>query len=168
MISLVILFLSFHGCSDKNPGIDISLQENEQLEDIAAGWWIKELGLHYGAQSKYITIQIHDYLHEKARLLDKYQADDGALTAIWEYDGKTTQIVIEEKIYQSSDGQNIWMTYEYPSPGTTWSNIIPSDYTRLKPDRKYEHAVTIHSVADGKARLFLFGGGEYCRRISLF
>jgi len=105
------LLISVYGCSDKNTGIKVRLPDNQRLEDTPAGWWIKELGLHYDAQSKYLTEQMHNHLVERAKLLEKYRDDDDALTAIWEYYSKSMHIVIEEKIYKSSDGETIWMKF---------------------------------------------------------
>lgn len=167
-ILLAVLLVSVYSCSDKNSGIDIRLSENQRIEDMAAGWWIKDLDLENGKQSKYITVQMHYRLIQQARLINRYNNDRNGLVAIWEYYGKTNPVIIKEEIYEGSDGQTIWMSYEYPSPGVLWSKVIPADYQRLKPNRKYEHAVTIHSTADKGARIFLFGWGDYCTRISIF
>lgn len=165
---MVILVLSAQGCSDRNSCIDISLPESQRIEDTAVGWWIKGLVLHYGNQSKYITTQMHIRLNAEAKLIDKYINDRKGQVTIWEYYNNNTPIIIKEEVNEGSDGQTIWMSYEYPYPGIIWSKIIPADFQRLKPNRKYEHAVTIDSAADKGARVFLFGWGEYCTRISIF
>jgi hypothetical protein len=163
-ILFAIFLISTNSCSDKNSGIEIILPEYQRLEHTAAGWWISELGLHYDAQSKYITDQIHDLLIARARLINRYNESDDKFVAIWQYYGKNKSVIIKEE----TNKDIIWMSYEYPPPGVPWKEIIPFDYQRLKPNRKYEHGVTINSVTDKGARLFLFGWGDYCTRIDVF
>ena len=63
--------------------------------------------------------------------------------------------------------RNLWITIEFEK-GIAYSELLPDQYQMLDPVRTYEHAVTVESSADQHRRLFLFGYGPLCRRISLF
>ena len=159
----VILILVPFACSEKNSSINIRLPENQRLEDTAAGWWIKEIGLHYRTESKYITDEIHKLLVKNATLLDKYTDEKDTVISVWDHYGMTKPILIKERI--TRDG--ITMEFEYPPPGVPWKEVIPAHYMQLANNRKYELAVVINSIADRRARLFLFGTGRFCKRILL-
>jgi hypothetical protein len=164
---LIFLFISVFGCSKEDHAFDhINLPENIRLEDTDAGWWIKELNLQYDAQDVPLTTQIHKHLISNATQLDTYQTSVDDLTVIWEYCGSKCINLVEE-IYKSAQGENIWISYEYPIPGAPWRDVLPEIYTRIKTDQEYGQVAVIESKAD-KARLFLFGSGNYCRRMSIF
>lgn len=167
-LMILCLIFSLQGCSERSTGIKIVLKDSHHLEEVPAGCWIKEFDLKYNKDSKYITRQIHDKFVARGVLIDKYSEKEHSETFIWNYHGPTKGLVVEESVYKGSESLDLWITIRLGQPGTPWQEIIPDDYSRLKPNRNYENAVVINSNADRGARLFLFGWGNYCTHISLF
>jgi hypothetical protein len=167
-VTLLIILPMIAACSGKNSGIDIRLTENQHLEQTEAGWWLKEIAPHERKQASYLTRAIHDRLTARAALVDQYQDDRDNRVTVWKWPGEKGAIILEESNYDSAEGPGVWITFRYPPPGIPWREVIPNDYNRLPPNRQYENAVVIHSTADGGARLFLFGWGDYCTHISVF
>lgn len=167
----LIILLSFtvllFNCSNRD-SLYIDLPDNKKLEDTTAGWWIREIGLSSKSNSKKLSYKIHNQLVNKAKLLDKYELEDKGIRFIWEYPGRNKIILIKEDIYVDNyhGDEIIWIHFEYPPPGIHWKEILPNDYMSIKKNRKLEHAATINSTHEN-ARLFLFGGNEYCQSISL-
>ena len=177
---LFILFLLVVGltaCS-KNGHIDIDLAD-VHLEQIPAGQWLSIFDLSYAPGAEDIKKQIVSKLRTSGRLLDEYQHEENGnvvLTRVWTYSGYT----IKEQYYQGGIWRGpkiipyqeyyqgelaVWITVEFKQ-GIPYSELLPQYQQKINPNRKYEHTATIKSSKD-RARLFLFGYGTLCQRISL-
>jgi hypothetical protein len=170
--NLFVFFLicwAMVGCSGRNTGINIDLPENQHLEDHPAGWWIKELSLKYDHNSKErITQRVHNRLVARGGIfIDKYSKNKQNFVFVWEYVGLRKVFVVEEHYFYGEDSADLSITIPLEPPGITWESIIPNHCDKLKPNRISELAATIESKADRGARLFLYGWGQYCTRITL-
>jgi len=182
MLKVAILFmmaLIIATCS-KDGHIFIKLPE-KHLEETAAGFWLSEFEIDYSPGAERIKKQVMDKLKSDGVLLDEFVREDGAnsvYTRIWKYKGKH----IKEETYKGGiwqgpkvvpfqeyhyEGWSSWITIEFER-GIPYSTLLPDNYVNINPKRKYEHAATIESVIDQGRRLFLFGYGTQCQRISLF
>jgi hypothetical protein len=188
----LIFFILLFGCSHGESGIDIILANDEHLEDTIAGTWIRIFNLSYDNNSRSITNRIYDKFTKdnllinqqptqidsaltavQAALIDEYIEDNDSITSVWEIYYKSPEYPFAEKdslvVYVTlTEGMQPWITLKLSPPGLPWFIVIPDHHEMLKPNRKFEHAVTITSKADHGARLFLFGWGKYCTKIELF
>jgi hypothetical protein len=178
LLAIIVLLLWVSACSKE--GIDIDLPDTH-LEQTPSGFWLSIFDLDYGPKSECIKKQILDKLRKNGVLLDEYQHKEGAnkvKTYVWDYAGYT----IKEQYYKGGiwegpkiipyqeyhrAGWTVWITVEFET-GIPYSKLLPDHYMKINLNRKYEHTATIESAKDQGRRLFLFGYGSLCQRISLF
>ncbi len=171
MIFILTIILQF-GCSDDNGHVSIVLPQDTRLEDTKAGWWIKELNLSYDDE-KYLTYKIRNKIKKIGSLIDSYTEKKDIVVKKWSIEGYTKSFILLQKesvnYTTNPDGDHqIW--FEMPSfypEGVPWNEMIDDGYEIPKPNRKSEHAVTIESKCDNRARLFLFGWGRFCTSTTL-
>jgi hypothetical protein len=124
--------------------------------------------------------QIAEELRAKGTLVEKYTHQENAnnvITMVWKYWGKTIlekdfrggiwegpKIIPYQEYYQGELA--VWLTIDL-GEGVPYAELLPSHHHAIRENRELEHAATIKSSADN-ARLFLFGHGTKCQRISLF
>jgi|TARA_B100002003_G_scaffold71090_1_gene66306 hypothetical protein len=172
------LFLLLAGCS-KEGHIDIEV-ESRHLDELPAGKWIAAFEIKYAPFAEELKKQILQKLRQEGEIKDEYRYEENGnvvTTSLWRYRGYT----IKEQYYQGGIWRGpkiipyqeyyqgelaVWFTVEYQE-GVPYSELLPKHYKLISPNRKYEHTATIKSKQD-KARLFLFGNGSRCQRISLF
>lgn len=177
--TLLLVLLSIRGYL-KDGHVFIKLPQTH-LEETAAGFWLSVFDIDYSPGAERMKKQVMDKLKSNGVLLDQYVREDGAnlvYTRIWQYKGKK----IKEEIYKGgiwngpkiipfqeyhSGGWSSWITIEFEN-GIPYSTLLPYDYININPKRRYEHTATIESTIDQERRLFLFGYGDRCKRISLF
>lgn len=178
LLIVIIAILLFSGCS-KEGHIDFEVSD-QHLDQHPAGSWLATFDVDYSQGPRSIKKQILEKLHNKGKLIDKYRREENAnviTTFIWNYKGNT----IKEEYYRGGiwGGPKIipyqeyyagelavWITIEFKE-GFPYSKVIPNHYKQINVKRKYEHTATIKFPKDN-ARLFLFGYGSICNRISLF
>lgn len=184
LIMLYQLFIPFFlvvgltACS-KDRHIDIEVAD-VHLEQIPAGRWLSIFNLGYAPGAGDIKKQIVSKLRTGGRLLDEYRHEENSnvvTTRVWTYSGHT----IKEEYYQGGiwrgpkiipyqeyyQGESpVWITVEFKQ-GIPYTELLPQHHQKTNLNRKYEHTATIKSLKD-RARLFLFGYGTSCQRISLF
>lgn len=179
IVILLVMVFSIASCS-KDGHIFIKLSE-KHLEEIPAGFWLSVFEIDYSPGAESMKKQVMDKLKSNGVLLDQSVREDGANTVyirIWKYKGNN----IKEEIYKGGiwngpkivpfqeyhyAGWTSWITIEFEN-GVPYSKLLPDSYTNINQKRKYEHTATIESAIDQGCRLFLFGYGDRCRRISLF
>tara|TARA_B100000767_G_C19514207_1_gene429693 strand:+ start:110 stop:673 length:564 start_codon:yes stop_codon:yes gene_type:complete len=180
---LVYLFLLFwfNACSTKNNGDHIVLKlDNQHLKDTPAGFWLNDFDIDYSINSERFKKQVSDIIVNEGELIDGYFSQDNfneVETLIYQY--KDYQILIEQykdgiwkgpKVIPFQEyhngGLSSWITIKLKS-NIPYAELIPNKYKDLNPNREYEHSVTIESQIDQERRLFLFGSGLYCERITL-
>lgn len=175
---LLCFFFILAGCS-KGGHIEFDAN-NSRLEELPAGKWLTAFQIRYSTDSDEPKKQIIQKLRHEGKLLDEYEREENAnliITRIWNYKGH----IIKEQYYQHGIWQgpeivpyqeyyqgelSVWISIEYPD-GVPYSKLLPEHYKEINPNRKYEHTATITSRKN-RARLFLFGYGLLCKRISLF
>jgi hypothetical protein len=179
----IIFFLSFcfNACS-KNIGKHIVIDlEEKHLKDTPSGSWLDIFDIDYLFISKRLKKQISDILIEEGELIDEYVWEDNEnVVKSYIYQYKNYEILLEyydggiwtgpkvipfQEYYNG--GWNSWITINFKK-GIPYAELLPNHYKDLSPNRKYEHSVTIESKIDQERRLFLFGYGSTCKRISLF
>jgi len=177
-VFLVIILLSIRSYLGDGH-VFIELPETH-LEETKAGFWLSEFDIDYSPGAQRMKKQVMDKLKSDGALLDQYVREDGAnsvYTRIWKYKSQT----IKEEIYKGgiwngpkiipfqeySGGWTSWITIEFEN-GIPYSKLLPDEYININPKRRYEHTATIESTIDQGRRLFLFGYGDRCKRISLF
>ena len=176
---LFVIILSIASCS-KDGHVFVKLPETH-LEETAAGFWLSVFEIDYSPGAERLKRQVMDKLRSEGTLLEEYVHQDGANnvnTRVWKYRDKK----IKEEYYKGgiwegpevvpfqeyyNGGWNSWITIEF-NDGILYSKLLPNHYKMINPNRKYEHTATIESAIDQKRRLFLFGYGTRCQRISLF
>jgi len=182
IIILMIMAFSISSCS-KEGHIYIKLPE-KHLEETPAGFWLSMFEIDYSQGAERIKKQVMDKLKSDGVLLDQYIHEGGlkdactVYTRIWKYRGRK----IKEEIYKggiwngpkiipfqeyNNGGWSSWITIEFEER-IPYSKLIPNNYRNINSKRRYEHTATIESTIDQGRRLFLFGYGDRCRRISLF
>jgi hypothetical protein len=163
--------------------IFIELQE-KHLTETPAGFWLSMFEIDYSPGAERMKKQVMNKLESDGLLLDQYAQKGGlkdaciVYTRIWKYKGKS----IKEEIYKggiwngpkiipfqeySNGGWTSWITIEFED-SIPYSKLLPDEYERINPKRRYEHTATIESKIDQGRRLFLFGYGDTCKHISLF
>ena len=162
--------------------IFIELQETH-LEETKAGFWLSKFDIDYSPGDERMKKHVMDKLKSDGVLLDQYVHKGGlkgactVYTRIWKYKGKN----IKEEIYKGGiwngpkiipfqeycGGWTSWITIEFEN-GIPYSKLLADEYININPKRRYEHTATIESTIDQGRRLFLFGYGDRCQRISLF
>lgn len=147
------------------------------------GSWLGVFDLDYSEDAGHLKLQVIDKLRAEADLIDEYVYEEegnkvGART--WELQGmrikeeyyrggdwEGPKVLPEQRYYNGGPAENLWITIEFER-GIPYSKLIPDHHQLLQPVREIEHTVTVESSQDQGRRLFLFGYGELCRRISLF
>ena len=178
LIAVILAVGAFSGCS-REPQVEVDVESH--LQDTLAGKWLTEFHLSYDQGAPPIKQQIADILLANGTLLTKYSSEENGnnvTTFFWRYNGKTIREQVfkggiwggpkvhpEEEYY--SGELLVWFTLDLGERGILYSELLPRNYQDLKESRKIEHAATIKSGTD-HARLFLFGYGDRCTRISLF
>jgi len=178
LIPIITFFILLSACS-KEGHIDIKLTD-KHLEEIPAGNWLKIFNLDYHSGEE-IKVQISKKLRTEGELFDETihkENSNDVRTYIWDFKG----VKIKEQYYTGgiwggpkvisyqeyyNAGTNIWITIIFKE-AKLYSDLLPDHYNNINPNRKYEHTATIESRKDSGRRLFLFGYGKYCERISLF
>ncbi|RJQ48995.1 MAG: hypothetical protein C4528_01520 [Gammaproteobacteria bacterium] len=178
LLITICAVLLLAGCS-KEGHIDFNVID-KHLEQHAAGSWTAAFNIDYSQGPQSIKKQIIEKLHNHGDLIDKYRREENAnviTTFIWDYKGKT----IKEEYYKGgiwagpkiipyqeyyAGELDVWITIEFKE-GVPYSEVIPNHHKQINAGRKYEHTATIKFPKDN-ARLFLFGYGSICNRISLF
>ena len=176
---LLVLSVNIIACS-KDGHIVIKLTD-KHLEETPAGFWLAMFELDYSTGGERMKKQVMDKLKLDGTLLDEYVHENGSNTVYtrnWKYRGEQ----LKEEIYKGGiwkgpkvvpfqeyhrAGWSSWITIEFEK-GIPYSKLLPEHYTNINPKREYEHTATIESVIDQGRRLFLFGYGSNCKRISLF
>ncbi|MCG2789576.1 MAG: hypothetical protein L6405_06475 [Actinomycetia bacterium] len=176
---LLVLYINIIACS-KDGHIVIKLTD-KHLEETPSGFWLAMFELDYSLGGERMKKQVMDKLKLDGKLIDEFVREDGAntvYTRLWKYKGEK----LKEEIYKGGiwngpkvvpfqeyhyEGWTSWITIEFEN-GIPYSTLLPDHYTNINPKRKYEHTATIESVIDQGRRLFLFGYGSNCKRISLF
>lgn len=179
IVILLVMVFSMGSCS-KDGHIFIKLSE-KHLEETPAGFWLSMFQIDYSPGTERMKKQVMDKLKSDGILLEEYAREDGAnkvFTRIWKYKGTS----FKEEIYKGGiwngpqivpfqeyhyEGWSSWITIEFEN-GTPYSKLLPDNYVNINPKRRYEHTATIESKIDQGRRLFLFGYGDWCQRISLF
>ena len=180
---IVFLFLSiwFNACSSNNSGDHVVLElDNQHLKDTPAGFWLNDFDIDYSFESRRFKRQISDIIENEGELIDGSFSTDNfneVQTLIYNY--KDYKILIQQYEGGIWEGPKVIPFQEYTSGGwSSWitislkdsipyAELIPNKYKDLNPNREYEHSVTIESKIDQERRLFLFGRGLYCERITL-
>jgi len=175
---VVALLLALAACS-KEGHIDIEVPDL-RLDQLPAGEWLTAFEISHKPGADDPKRQILRKLREEGKLKDEFKREENEnmVTArVWSYKGYT----IKEQYYQGGIWQGpkiipyqeyyqgellVWITVEYQD-GVPYSKLLPEHYQSINPNRKYEHTATITSKKD-RARLFLFGYGSLCQRVSLF
>ena len=175
---LVALLLALAACS-KEGHIDIEVQAL-RLDQLPAGAWLSAFEISYKPGADDPKKQILRKLREEGKLKDEFKREENGnivTTRVWNYRGYT----IKEQYYEGGvwpgpeiipyqeyvQGElRVWITVEFPE-GVRYSKLLPEHYQNINPSRKHEHTATIKSKA-ARARLFLFGYGSFCQRISFY
>lgn len=176
---LLVLAFGVVGCS-KDGHIVITLPDTH-LEETPAGFWLSMFEIDYSPSAERLKKQVMDKLKSEGTLVDEYVHEDGAnkvMTHVWKYRGhkiweeqykggiwEGPKIVPFQEYYNG--GWNSWITIKF-SEGIPYSKLLPDHHKKINPNRKYEHTATIESTVDQERRLFLFGYGSRCQRISVF
>ena len=178
-ISIIICAVLLLSACSKDGHIDFDVAD-QHLEQHPAGSWIKAFNVDYSQGPRSIKKQILEKLHNQGRLIGKYRREENTnviTTFLWDYQGNN----VKEEYYEGGiwSGPKIipyqeyyagelavWITIEFKE-GVPYSEVIPKHYKQITAKRKYEHTATIKLPKDN-ARLFLFGYGSICNRISLF
>jgi len=159
--------------------VDIKLQKTH-LEKTPAGSWLSDFEVSHASDAESIKMQIVAELKRNGTVVDEYTRGDGVKTVkatLYDYGGKRIleeyyaggiwngpKVVPYQEYYNA--GWNVWLTIDL-GKGVPYSELLPEHHTQINPNRKYEHMATIESEENGR-RLFLFGNGNICKRVSLF
>lgn len=176
-LTLFILLITT-GCTDNSTH---GIEATEQIiEQNPAGKWIASFSVNYNQSPRDTKKQIVEKLHKHGKLIDKYRHEDNGniiTTFIWNYEGNT----IKKEYYRGGIWRGpkitprheyyhgeipVWVTIVFKN-GIPYSEVLPNHYKKINKNSEYEHRATIRFPKDN-ARLFLFGNGTLCNRISLF
>jgi hypothetical protein len=177
ILAMVVATVVLSACS-RQPHVKVDAESH--LQDTLAGKWLTTFRLRYESGASPIKKQIAAELRANGTLLDKYSSEENGnvvLTLVWSYRGTTIReqyfkggIWAGPQVYPPQEyylGElPVWFTLEL-GQGVPYSELLPGNDQILKEPREMEHTATIESRADN-ARLFLFGHGARCTRISLF
>jgi hypothetical protein len=182
IITIAFIVILISACSDGSGHIVIEMTEGH-LESMPSGLWLSSFDLDYSPNAKRLKLQVEDKLKAEATLIDKYVYQDGANKVgarLWEYRGqrikeeyyaggiwKGPKVFPPQEYHNGGPAENLWITIEFER-GIPYSKLLPDHYMNMNPQRKYEHSATIESTKDQGRRLFLFGYGALCKKISLF
>ena len=147
-----ILILS---CTSNENFINITLEENQRLEDSPHAWFIKAMRLSYdNPKPLSITRRMQNYLDKHGERINRFKEKNQPLHIMWSYYsmgrvkdyikhdfvnkifdyyyrvGYEDDIIIEGVYYEDT----INFIYRYPPPGISWETIIPLEYKRLNTD----------------------------------
>jgi len=180
MLALLLFNVTIIGACSKDGHIFIKLSD-KHLKDTPAGFWLATFDIDYSPGAERIKKQVMVKLQSEGILVDENIGKDGVnavKTRLWKFRGQK----IREQYYKGgiwegpkiipfqeyyNGGWNAWITVEFDEP-IPYSKLLPDDHAKINPKRKYEHTATIESSLDQGRRLFLFGYGSTCKRISLF
>lgn len=174
----IILITSLISCDNKNDHIEINLHK-KHLWETKAGFWLKSFKIN---PSSDVTIkkQITDILKKDALLIKQDQRVEGVhhITRwIFEYNGirVINEVYLggvwngpEIKAYHEyPNGYSAWITFELKEP-IKYTEILELDSLNIDKVRRRSHTATIVGHLDDQKRLFLFGHGDECEKISLY
>ena len=174
----VTLIITLISCDDENDHIEIDLQK-KHLWEIKAGFWLKTFNID---TSSNITIkkQITDKLEEEGLLIKQDQRKEG-IHRITRWTFKFYGMDVVNEVYQGGvwNGPEIKSYHQYPNGYTNWitfklkkpikyTEILGLDSLDIKKVRSRAHTATIIGNLDDEKRLFLFGYGDECNKISLY
>ena len=176
--SALVVVLTIIGCPQEGH-VNIRLRD-KHLEDVPAGRWLKVFSLRYESGAPPMKEQILEKLHSEGVLEDKNEHEENA-TRILTYEWRFQGMKIKEEYYVGGSGwrgpkvspqqafreagSDAWVTIE--TGETPYQDLLPEKYVQIIPHRIHEHTATVASAVDAR-RLFLFGYGNTCKRISLF
>lgn len=179
---LFVIVLMSSACSKQTPHIVIQLKQG-QLENLPMGSWLAFFHFDYSEGAKDLKLQVVEQLQIYGKLVDEYvyEDEDNKVGArVWDYQGarikaeyyrggvwEGPKVIPAQEYYAGGPAENLWITIEFEK-GIPYSTLLPNQDHMLDPVREYEHAVTVESLSGQRRRLFLFGYGPLCRRISLF
>jgi len=178
LVAALFLYSILLGCSNGGH-VEVELGDTH-LQQVPAGQWLSEFNLKYGVGAQPIKQQIAEELRARGTLVEEYMHEENSntvTTMVWNYNGKTfreeyyrggiwegPKIIAYQEYYQG--GLAVWFTIDL-AEGIPYVELLPDLHQSMPQDRMLEHAATVKSTADN-ARLFLFGYGIRCTRISLF
>lgn len=153
------------------------------LQNLPMGSWLRFFDLDYSPDAPHLKLQVIAKLQADATLLEQYvyeEQGNNVGVRSWDFKGMRIKeeyyrggewegptLIPAQEFYQGGPAENLWISIEFER-GIRYSELIPDHYQLLNEVRDYEHAVTIEAPGDQNRRLFLFGYGRLCRRISLF
>lgn len=166
IVYLITIFLLFlYGCTNHKKSIDINLHESQRIENLKAGWWIKELGINYDSEYD-LTRLIHNKISEIGIIEYSYQVNKQAIVNKWIIKGKSQVFKIEEYIYSTNGGVEYYYEIHLTPDNVKFSYLIGELALQLKPGQYETGVVYIRSKVD-RARLILYGDGIYCKKMVL-
>lgn len=147
------------------------------------GSWLAIFDFDYSEGAEDLKLQAVAHLSANAKLVEEYVYEDEGNKVgarVWDFQGirikeeyyrggvwEGPKVIPAQEYYAGGAAENLWITIEFEQ-GIPYSELLPEQYQMLDPVRPYEHAVTVESPMDQHRRLFLFGYGPLCRRISFF
>lgn len=192
VVVMAALLLVISSCSSEpDLQIRVTLTPSESLSETDAGWWLRELGISNQEQGRdaasrirnALVYRVRRALEAQGRFHDQYI--EGKDTLVKEY-----IISIKRPLYgprellirqKQTGGENasLWFDVLPPPEGIPWLNLLSGHLARDQiSEAQYEqfiatkrrgdkNVVTIESPGEQGERLFLYGSGAYCTRISL-
>ena len=163
LITITLLFL--YGCTGPKESIDINLPEGQRIEDLKAGWWIKELGINYDSWYD-LTRLIHTKLSEIGSIEFSHIVKKHIIVKKWIIQGKSKVFKITESISGTNGGIVYYFEIHLTPDNVKLSYLIGEMALQLKPGPYETGVVYIMSKVD-RARLILYGDGVYCNKMVL-
>lgn len=181
LASVAAITMMLSGCADSGGKHVLIELGPTHLVDNPAGSWLKMFDIDYSSGAERFKKQITNQLRQEGELVEEYIGEENGnsvQTFIWNYRGhkftekyykggiwKGPKIIPFQEYY--GEGWNSWVTF-FPAAPIAYVELLSERYIELQEQRNYEHAATIVSEIDQERRLFLFGYGENCERITLF
>lgn len=177
-LAFAVLLLGLASCS-KERHVDIEASDCH-LDQLPSGEWLAAFQVSWKPGSEDPKRQILQKLRVEGMLTNEFrQKENGndVITRVWNYHGH----IIKEQYYQGGIWRGpeiipyqeyyqgelpVWISIEFPE-GIPYSKLLPDQYQDINANRKHEHTATINCKED-RARLFLFGFGSLCQRISYY
>ena len=179
VLLFVVLFFILSSCSrNLENHLEITLN-NLHIEDVASGDWINNFKFDR-LSSKNIKTQVYLDIIDRGELVDEFlweEHGNEVFTRVYELEN----IEVSLNLYnggifngpnlfppqQYHSGDNLWISYEFNEP-ISYKELIPNNFQKLEEIRKYEHSATITSKLSKGTRLFLFGFGSFCKKVTLY
>jgi hypothetical protein len=178
ILELAVLLLGLASCS-KERHVDIEVSERH-LDQLPSGEWLAAFEISWKPDSEDPKRQILQKLRGEGTLRNEFRQEingNDVITRVWNYRGhvikeqyfqggiwRGPEVIAYQEYYQGE--LPVWITIEFPE-GIPYSKLLPDQYKYINASRKHEHTATINCKGD-RARLFLFGFGSLCQRISFF